>query len=193
MARINLLPWREERRAELKRQFYIVLSGCAVVGAATVYAYNTHIESNIRYQSQRNQFIEQEQKKLDEDIAEIKELEKQREQLIERMRVIQDLQGNRSIVVHHIDQLVKTVPDGVYYTRVEKKGNRFGIQGIAEANNRVSNLMRNLSSSDWFKDPVLAEVKATDRNVERSSSRFVLSVSGTSPKSYGDSDTEGDG
>lgn len=186
MAQINLLPWREERRVELKRQFFVILCGAILIGSGAVYVADTRVQSQIEVQRKRIAYIESAHKKLEKDIAEIREIERKREQLVERMGVIQDLQGNRAIVVHHFDELVRTVPDGVYFVRVSKAGKRFAIDGIAEANNRVSNLMRNLADSAWFKDANLAEVKATDENVEASSSYFRLSVLESSPKKVND-------
>ncbi len=182
MARINLLPWREERRLELKRQFFVILFGAVLIGAGVVYILETKVQGEIEVQRKRIAFVETEQKKLEKDIEEIRELKRKREQLVERMEVIQNLQGNRAIIVHHFDELVRTVPDGVYFTMVSKKGQKFHIEGVAEANNRVSNFMRNLSDSAWFKEPNLAEVTATDKTVDASSSRFVLGVKESSPK-----------
>ena len=179
MAKINLLPWREERRQELKRQFFVILGGAAIIGAGIVYLAETRIQAQIAQQKARNNFILAEEKRLDESITEIKELKKQREQLIGRMEVIQNLQGNRSIIVHMFDEVARTVPDGIYLQEVEKKGRQFSIKGNAEANNRISNYMRNLNGSEWFTNPNLAEVKAKD-NSEQSS--FHLSVEEFSPK-----------
>jgi len=176
MTQINLLPWREERRAELKKQFISILCMTLVIGVGAVYFVDTKVQMQIDHQKDRLRFIAEETKVLDKDIEEIKDLRKKRENLIARMEVIQNLQGNRSIIVHHFDELVRTLPDGVYFTKINKKGSKFNIEGVAEANNRVSNLMRNLDESVWFKNPVLAEIKATDESVESSSSRFVLSV-----------------
>lgn len=181
MAHINLLPWREERRVKAKRQFYVVLVGMAILGIGLVYLVEMNIQNQIDGQLARNRFIEQEAKKLDKEIAEIDDLKKQKEKLIGRMGVIQSLQGNRSVIVHHFDEIVRTVPDGVYFTRLEKKGSKFFIEGTADANNRVSNLMRNLSASDWFKEPNLTRVKVNDESKEESSSSFVLSVTENAP------------
>ena len=108
MTRINLLPWREERRQELKRQFFIVLAGMIIVGAGAVYLVNMSIEAKIEYQNRRNEFIVQETRKLDNQIKEIQELKKQRASLIDRMRIIQDLQINRPVVVKVFDALART-------------------------------------------------------------------------------------
>ena len=182
MAKINLLPWREELRDKLNKEFYAVSVGCLIIGIVAIMFVNQQVEGKIAIQDRRIAFVKKEYAKLDDAIKEIAEIKRKREQLVERMEVIQNLQGNRSIIVHHFDELVHTVPDGIYFTAVNKKGKKFQIEGVAEANNRVSNLMRNFSDSDWFKDPNLANVKAVDESVEGSSALFSLSVLQDSPK-----------
>lgn len=175
MTRINLLPWREERRQELKREFFAILFVAAVLGAGLVYLAQMAIQGKIDNQLKRNQFVTEETRKLDERIKEIEELKKQRERLVERMNVIQDLQGNRPVIVKVFDQLARTIPDGVFYRSVEAKGERLLIDGMAEANNRVSNLMRNLDASEMFSSPSLSKVTAEKRDDENWS-QFSLSV-----------------
>lgn len=182
MANINLLPWREERRARLKQQFFIVLVVAAVIGVGSVVLYNLHLKNKIEIRRQENSFIEAETAKLEEDIKEIENIKNQRERLIERMEVIENLQGNRSVIVHQFDEMVRVVPDGVYMTAVSKKGETFHMEGIADANNRVSNLMLNLDESDWFKNSILASVTAAeDEAEEKATSSFKLSVSEENP------------
>ena len=188
MANINLLPWREERRVEAKRNFFIVLAMCALLGAGSVYVVELNVQKQIENQFSRNRFVEQEIAKLDEQIKEIEELEKERNRLRERMELIQNLQGARSVIVHHFDQTVRSVPDGVYLTRLEKKGQRFNIEGIADANSRVSSLMRNLDLSKWFKQPVLTRVTNVEEGDADSAAQFVLSVMEESPLQNTDED-----
>jgi type IV pilus assembly protein PilN len=184
MTKINLLPWREERRQELKRQFFVILFGVALIGAGCVYLVEMTVQNQIEHQRNRNDFIVSETKKLDAKIKEIEELKKKRERLVERMNVIQDLQGNRPVIVHVFDQLAKTIPDGVFYRSIKSSGSRITIDGMAEANNRVSNLMRNLSSSEMFADPSLSTVKTEVRNGE-DWSRFLLTVKRENMKGEG--------
>lgn len=164
MTEINLLPWREERRHTRQREFIAMLVGAAIIGAAIWWLWSQSITSAIETQTARNQFIEQNIAQLDQQIKEIADLEKQRAELVARMKVIQDLQGNRPSVVHVFDQLVRTLPDGVYYTSVERKGTNFAISGVAENNNQISSLMRNLAGSPWFSTPVLQTVAAKGEN-----------------------------
>ncbi|HET8706222.1 MAG TPA: PilN domain-containing protein [Pseudomonadales bacterium] len=185
MAKINLLPWRQERRNLLKRQFLVILAGSAIFGGALVYFADVAVSSQIALQQQRNHFIQDEAAKLDSQIAEIKALQEQRKRLIERMKIIQELQGNRPVIVRIFDELVRTMPDGVYYTKLTRTADTFNAEGYAESNNRVSNLMRNLDASPWFKEPALSKVEALDQaklkpgekapTDEEGGSRFVLS------------------
>lgn len=181
MTRINLLPWREERRQELKRQFFVILFGAALMGAGLLYLAEMNTQSKIAYQKSRNAFIETETRKLEAQIKEIAELRKRRAHLVERMNVIQDLQGNRPVIVYLFDHLVTTMPDGVFYESIESRGGALTIRGMAESNNRVSNLMRNMDESPLFISPNLSSVKATPRDGEVWSS-FQLNVQQGAPK-----------
>ncbi|MCK5791042.1 MULTISPECIES: PilN domain-containing protein [unclassified Ketobacter] len=174
MTKINLLPWREERRQELKQQFFVVLFGVLLIGAGSVYLVDMGVQTRIEYQNQRNQFIVGETKKLEQQIKEIEELKKKRESLIERMKVIQDLQGNRPEIVKVFDEMVRTLPDGVYYKQIKATGDILSMTGLAESNNRVSNLMRNLDASELFEAPNLSKVQAASK--EQSVNEFDLTV-----------------
>lgn len=160
MAQINLLPWREERRAERKKEFFTLLAVVALLGIVLVIFADRVVNAQIDYQTDRNQYLKDNIKVLDRQVAEIKDLQRRRNQLLDRMRVIQELQGNRPIIVRVMDQLVRTVPDGVFYTSVQAKGNDVSIVGVAESNNRISSLMRRLDASDWFMQPNLDSVRA---------------------------------
>ncbi|WP_097462315.1 PilN domain-containing protein [Mangrovitalea sediminis] len=162
MARINLRPWREELRAERQKQFVVMLVGAVIIGAGLAFLWNAHMDSQISYQNSRNAYLQNATKQLDKKIREIEDLKKKREELLARMKVIQDLQGKRAIIVHVFDELVRTLPDGVYYTDLSKKGNTLSITGMAESNSRISQLMRNFEKSEWFTDPNLSNVSAAD-------------------------------
>lgn len=182
MTEINLLPWREARRKSRQQEFIIMLAGAAIIGLAIWWLWSQSIQASINNQTSRNQFIEQNIAKLDQQIKEIQDLEKQRAELIARMKVIQDLQGNRPSVVHVFDQLVRTLPDGVYYTSVERKGDSLSINGVAENNNQISSLMRNLANSPWFDEPTLKTVAAKGENANV----FTLTVKQSAPSADAD-------
>lgn len=180
MTKINLLPWREERRQELKRQFLMILGGVIILGAGSIYGVDMGVNAEIEYQNSRNQFVQNETKKLEEKIKKISELKKKRASLVERMNVIQDLQGNRPVVVKIFDEVVRTLPDGVYYRSLKNSGDVLSFIGLAESNNRVSNLMRNLDASELFTAPNLSKVKSASKG--ESNNEFDLTVKRSKPE-----------
>jgi type IV pilus assembly protein PilN len=176
MARINLLPWREERREQRRKRFLLVLVGVLAGSAGALLMANQVISSAIERQIARNDYIGKQIAVVDERIKQISDLKARRQQLVERMRIIQDLQGNRPISGRIFDQLARTLPDGVYFTEVKMAGKTLSITGAAQSNNRVSDLMRNLDASDWFDAPSLTEVKATTAGQLDQANVFQLTV-----------------
>jgi len=160
MAHINLLPWRDERRAELKQEFLVILGMVVALGAVIIVVVDLWFSAQIQNQEDRNAYLTQNIAVLNKQVEEIREMQRKRTQLLDRMKVIQELQGNRPVIVRILDQLVRTVPDGVFYTQVNASNNVITIVGIAESNNRVSSLMRRLDASDWFQNPNLEGVRA---------------------------------
>ena len=136
MARINLLPWREQLREERKQRFLVALGGTLAIAAGLVFLAGQYLDGAIEQQNARNGFIKKEIAALDARIKEIKELKERRQQLLERMKIIQDLQGNRPIIGRIFDQLVRTLPDGVYFTGLKRTGQVIEVVGAAESNNR---------------------------------------------------------
>ncbi|WP_064117092.1 PilN domain-containing protein [Pseudomonas fluorescens] len=186
MARINLLPWREERREERRKRFLLALTGVLVGSVGAVFIADQIISAAIERQVTRNDYIGKQIAVVDERIKQISELKARRQQLVERMRIIQDLQGNRQISGRIFDQLARTLPDGVYFTDVKMAGKTLSISGAAESNNRVSELMRNLDASDWFDAPSLNEVKATTAGQVDQTNTFELTVRQTQPPTLED-------
>ncbi|RDH46273.1 PilN domain-containing protein [Zooshikella ganghwensis] len=180
MAKINLLPWREKRREERKKHFVTALAITVAVAAGLVFLGDRQINGAISNQQGRNEFLKKEIAALDTKIDEIKELKKRREQLLERMNVIKRLQGDRPIIVRVFDELVRAIPDGVYFNQLSLTGDKLSITGVAESNNRVSTLMRQFDSSKWFKEPNLASVKRNPAN--QSMNNFVMAVLKTTPE-----------
>ncbi|MET3456851.1 MULTISPECIES: PilN domain-containing protein [Pseudomonas] len=181
MARINLLPWREELREERRKRFLLALVGALVGAVGVVLVAVRYFDSAIDHQVARNSHLSEQIAVLDERIKQISELKARRQQLLERMRIIQDLQGNRPVSGRIFDQLVRTLPDGVYFTEVKMEDRTLFIKGAAESNNRVSDLMRNLDSSDLFDAPSLTEVKATTAGQLDQANVFQLTVRQTRP------------
>lgn len=181
MARINLLPWREQLREERKQRFLVTLGGTLLVAGGLVFVGGQYLDGAIAQQNARNDFVRKEIAVLDARIKEISELKQKRQQLLERMKIIQDLQGNRPVIGRIFDQLVRTLPDGVYFTGLKRTDKSIAIVGAAESNNRVSSLMRNLDSSDWLEAPTLTQVKAITAGALDQANVFELTVLQTPP------------
>lgn len=165
MIRINLLPHREARRAQRKREFNFILVGVLVAAAALWYVGKLYLDERTATQQRRNDLLVLENKKLTEQIDEIKKLKDQTAALLARKQVVETLQVNRSASVKLVDQLVRQLPDGVYLKSVKQTGQKINLVGLAQSNARVSTLMRNLESSPYLQNAELVEIKAvTDRN-----------------------------
>ena len=177
MPHINLLPWRDDLRKRREKEFIVTAVIAALMMGGVVLGVHLHYESRIAYQNQRNTFIEAEISGLDKKIKEIENLKKERDRLIARTKVIQDLQAGRPEIVHVFDELVTTLPDGVYYTKVSQKGRRLNLTGVAQSNARVSSLMRSLNTSTWFDNPELVEITTSEQNETAVRlSKFILKV-----------------
>jgi type IV pilus assembly protein PilN len=190
ITQINLLPWREELRQEQKKQFVLMSVMTCVLAAAIVGLIHFQMQAKIDYQSSRNSFLTNEIQKVDEEIREISELQKVRRSLIERMEVIQNLQSSRPSIVHLFTEIVSTVPNGVYLKSLNQTGNNLLVNGQAESNARVSTYMRNLSASEWLKEPNLTIIEVEDIKVNRIST-FTLTVTQTSPNASEEEREEG--
>lgn len=180
MANINLLPWREELRAELKKEFFIITAGFAVVAALIVFIWQMALNTAIDNQKERNAYLEKQIAQLNQQVKEIADLRKQKTELVARMNVIQSLQGNRPEIVHIFDEVVRTLPDGVFYNDIVRSGGSLTLRGTAESTNRVSSLMRQLDASEWFANPNLTGVTANKAAGEYAND-FQLQVAITPP------------
>jgi type IV pilus assembly protein PilN len=185
MAKINLRPWRVELRAEKQKQFVVMILGAVIIAGGLVFLWQTDMDGRIAYQQSRNAYIETATKKLDLQIKEIDSLKRKRDELLARMKVIQDLQGKRPVIVRVFDELVRTLPDGVFYTELQKSGDRINVVGMAESNSRISTLMRKFEESDWFASPNLSNVSAAGSN-RAGYSKFNLSVQQKTPEPEGE-------
>ena len=181
MIRINLLPHREIRRKQQQQQFFILLFGVLVIGAAVWFVVHTYLDDQHELQMSRNKYLQDEIVKLDKQIAEIQKLKDQTAALLARKRVVETLQGNRSEVVHLLDQLVRQLPDGVYLKSIKQTGPRVTINGFTQSQARVSTLMRNLESSPQLEDPGLVEIKAVTQGGLRIN-EFLLNINITRAK-----------
>lgn len=160
MAKVNLLPHRAEKRRERQQRFYGMLGAAVVVGLAVGVAGWLFYGAQIDGQQSRNAFLNSEITKLEEKIKEIDELDKKKATLLRRKQVIEDLQSNRSQMVHLFDELVRTIPEGVRLTAVKQNGDKLTLEGQSQSNARVSAYMRNIEASGWMTSPDLSVIEA---------------------------------
>ncbi len=183
MARINLLPWRENLRRQRKRNFYLMLLATVLLAALTLVLWHLQVQAEIEYQDARNGFLRNEIAKVNTKIREIRNIEKRREQLIARMNVIQALQVSRPMVVHMFDELVKTIPDGVYLDQLTQTGEKVALNGWAQSNARISAYMRNIDRSLWLADAQLKVIQNKDDKADDpgAMARFTLELKQANP------------
>jgi type IV pilus assembly protein PilN len=160
MAKINLLPWRAERRAQRQTEFYAMLGLAAAAGVLLSFAIWFHYSQQISGQNVRNQYLQAEIAKVEEQIVQIEALDKQKDRLLARKKVIEQLQANRSQMVHLFDSLVRTIPDGVALASIKQEGDILTLEGRSQSNARVSSYMRNLEGSGWMTNPDLSIIEA---------------------------------
>lgn len=172
MPRINLLPWREAERKRRRQEFIFAAVGALLAAGVLTLIVNWQFESAIERQNARNQVLRNEIAELDKQITEILGLEQQKQRLLARMDVIEQLQRARPEVVHLFDQLVKTLPDGVYLTSVRQTDRRVQLTGVAQSSTRVSSYMRNIDASEWLADPALEVVET--RGTASQGAQFTL-------------------
>lgn len=174
--RINLLDWRAERRAQRKQQFLTLLALGAIAAAAVGGAGYFISSGAVDHQKARNNYLKQQITEIDQKIKEIQDLERTKENLLARMRVIESLQSSRSATVHFFDEVVNTLPEGITLTGLRQQGTQVTIDGVAESNGRVSAYMKNLDASPWFADPRLVVIKTGEGGRSSRASQFTLQV-----------------
>ncbi|MEM9384218.1 MAG: PilN domain-containing protein [Pseudomonadota bacterium] len=177
MPRINLLPWREELRQERQKNFGIAAGVAVALGAFVVWYAATTYQARIDHQRDRNKYLNTQIAELDKQIEEIRALEDLRDRLIARMGIIDELQRSRPVMVHLFDELVRTLPEGVYLESVQQNSKRILIKGVAQSSTRVSNYMRDLDTSPWFKDAGLNILEKRGESIE-----FTIFVSQGAPE-----------
>lgn len=161
MVKINLLPHREEKRKLRKKAFVTMLLLGAVVGALIVLVVGGIFSARLSDQEQRNTFIRAENTRLDGQIKEVANLKQEIEALKARQQAVEDLQGDRNQPVYLMDELAQQVPEGVYLKSFKQNAQRVLLNGYAQSNERVSELLRNLSNnSPWLERPDLIEIRS---------------------------------
>ncbi len=192
MVKINLLPWREEKRQQLTKEFFILLGAGGIIAAAIVASVFYVYSHNIDFQKSRNARISKEISTLDKEIKEIENYEKERDDLLARKQVIEELQANRTQMVHLFDELVKTIPNGVFLENIKQNGSTVTLEGYAQSHSRVSAYMRELAKSEWFKSPVSVEYIRADETYDTHEQKFKLLAHLVNPLNK-NKDEEGEG
>lgn len=174
MPRINLLPWREQERKVRRREFMVALGGAAIAGVVFVGCGKILYGSWIDSQNAKNALLRNEILKLDAQIADIQDLENRKQRLVARMEIIEKLQRKRPEIVHLFDELVRTIPEGIYLTQIKETGKKLEMKGVAQSSTRVSTFMRNIDASTWMDNPQL-QVVETAKDSPTGGSSFTLS------------------
>jgi type IV pilus assembly protein PilN len=182
MAKINLRPWREELRQERQKEYLTILGGVVIAAVAIWFFINGAFNSVISDQQNRNYYLESQGAGLDKKIGEIKELRDKKDQLLERMRLIQDLQGNRPVIVRVFDEMARVLPDELFIESIQAKGGTFTLKGRSASNIQISNMMRNFDQSPWFINPNLLGVNANEGGY----SSFDMIIGSSRPASGGE-------
>jgi len=164
MARINLLPWRAERRRVRQKEFMAMLGASAVAAAVVSFLIWMFYNGLISGEKERNDYLREQITQVDAKIKEIEALDQKKQKLLARKEVIEKLQANRSQMVHLFDSLVRTIPDGVTLTSIQQNGEMLTLKGRSQSNARVSTYMRNLEGSGWMTSPELSVIEARGDN-----------------------------
>ena len=198
MARINLLPWREEKRRERQRQFLMTLLMTVILGVVLVFVAITVFDKKISHQQSRNEVVKKEIRLLETRIKRIDELERTRDRLISRKQVIERLQASRSTTVELLDNLAKSIPVGVTLTTIRQQGTALALAGNSQSNARVSAYLRELETNALFLKPELVFVRSVPNPVTAAEPyEFNIKVNLRSPKTeeeeegYDDVDEQG--
>lgn len=158
MPQINLLPWREELRTQRNKDFATTCVVFALITLVGIGGIHSWYNQRINWQEQRNDYLRNEISALDTKISVIKDLDSERQALLARMEIIEQLQASRPEIVHLFDEIVETLPEGVFYTKILQKDRSLSLHGVAQSNARVSTLMRNIEASNWMERPTLEEI-----------------------------------
>ncbi|NUO77362.1 MAG: PilN domain-containing protein, partial [Lysobacter sp.] len=190
MARINLLPWRAERRKQRQKEFVTMIAIAVASALVLSFLIVSFYKGQINGQNTRNNFLKDRITEVDKQITEIEELDKKKSKLLARKEVIEQLQSNRSQMVHLFDSLVRTIPDGAVLTAIKQDADTLTLEGRAQSNARVSTYMRNLEGSGWMTNPDLSiiEAKGTDKGLPY---EFKLQVKLANPNAPKDENGDG--
>ncbi|ENU35305.1 MULTISPECIES: PilN domain-containing protein [Acinetobacter] len=176
MAKINLLPWRDELREQRKKKFVAFCVGVAALGVASVFSGWVYFDQKLDDQEQANQLIVSTNQNLDAQLKSLDGLQERRNAIIERMKLIQGLQGQRPITVRLVDELVRVTPPTMYLTKFTRTGDKFTIEGKAESPNTVAELLRNLEASPWYRNAFMNSFLAAEEKKDKTAASLVPRV-----------------
>ncbi len=159
MARINLLPWRQEERERRNKEFITLVVAVTLLALLAAFATWSYFKSELEEQRDANALIEQENSRLDAVLTDIDSLEQRREDIISRMQVIQDLQGRRPVPVRLWDDIAKAIPPALYINNLKREGDLLTLTGLADNPNIVSSLIRNLDNSKWMGNSAVSNIQ----------------------------------
>ena len=179
MAKINLLPWRDELREQRKKQFIAMCVGVAILGLVAVMLAWLYFDHKLNDQEQANQLITSTNQTLDSQLKTLDGMQERRNAIIERMKLIQGLESQRPVTVHLIDELVRVVPSSMYITKFNRTGDKFTIEGRAESPNTVAELLRGMEASPWFRNAFMNSFLAAEENKNKDTSSIVPRVEET--------------
>jgi type IV pilus assembly protein PilN len=180
MPRINLVPWREAERKRKRQEFGVGAVAALLLAGIIALAVNWQMQAAINGQNDRNQYLKDEIAKLDTQITEILALDQQKQRLLARMQVIEQLERSRPEIVHVFDQLVRTIPDGVHLTSLKQNDRKLQLRGMAQSSTRVASYMRNIDGSEWLADPALDILET--KGADDAGSEFVLNAGQENPQ-----------
>lgn len=176
MAKINLLPWRDELREQRKKKFVAFCVGVAALGVASVFSGWVYFDHKLDDQEQANQLIVSTNQNLDAQLKSLDGLQERRNAIIERMKLIQGLQGQRPITVRLVDELVRVTPPTMYLSKFTRTGDKFTIEGKAESPNTVAELLRNLEASPWYRNAFMNSFLAAEEKKDKTAASLVPRV-----------------
>ena len=173
MAKINLLPWREELREKRKKEFVLLSTLAGIFGVVILGLTWFYFDNKLQDQEQANQLVVSTNQNLDVQLKALDGLQAQRDQIIERMKLIQGLQGKRPIAVRLADELVRLTPANLYITKFQRVGDKFTIEGKAESPNTVAEFLRNLETSPWYRNAFMNSFIAVEEKKDTSKSSLL--------------------
>ncbi|WP_159152655.1 PilN domain-containing protein [Acinetobacter johnsonii] len=173
MAKINLLPWRDALREKRKKEFIAYCVGAALVGVLAVALAWFFYSQKLEDQEQANQLVVSTNQNLDVQLKSLEGLQEQRNAIVERMKLIQGLQGQRPVAVRLVDEMVRVTPSNMYITKFVRTGDKFTIEGKAESPNTVAEFLRNLEASAWYRNAFMNSFLVAEEKKDKAPSSIV--------------------